>query len=193
AHERLVAQGVDLSAFDLQEIAADTEDLRTALGIDQWNVLALGTTSRIALEYLRHFPNHTRAAVLDSPEWPGVDPSIESVAATRHAIAELVAACRLDAACRGLAPNLERDLETVTRRLEAEPYVADFGDKGGVRFAAGWFLVWLRGGVFAGGVSWSGEGGGCGSCAPRKRSSRTRSPISPAAPTRSSGCRRRGW
>jgi len=144
-HDRLVSQGVDLSAFDLQEIAADTEDLRTALGIDRWNVLALGTTSRIALEYLRHFPNHIRAAVLDSPEWPGVDPSVESVAATRHAIAELAAACRLDAACRGLAPNLERDLRTVIRRLDAEPYVADFGDKGRVRLDAGWFLVWLRG------------------------------------------------
>jgi pimeloyl-ACP methyl ester carboxylesterase len=49
-HDRLVSQEVDLSAFDLQEIAADADDLRTALGIGRWNVLALGTTSRIALE-----------------------------------------------------------------------------------------------------------------------------------------------
>ena len=143
-HDRLVSQEVDLSAFDQQEIAADAEDLRNALAIDRWNVMALGTTSRIALEYLRHDPDHVRAVVLDSPEWPGVDPFVQSVQATRHAIAELVAACAPDPVCHRLAPNLERDLETVFRQLHAEPYVADFGAKGRVLFDAGWFLVWLR-------------------------------------------------
>jgi pimeloyl-ACP methyl ester carboxylesterase len=143
-HDRLVAQGIDLSAFDLREIAADAEDLRVALGVDRWNVMALGTTSRIALEYLRDHPDHVRAAVLDGPEWPGVDPFVESVQATRHAIAELLAACGADPACRRLAPHLGRDLETVLRRLHAKPYVADFGEKGRVYFDAGWLLVWLR-------------------------------------------------
>src|SRR6266704_3659444 len=103
-HDRLVSHGVDLSAFGLHEMAADTEDLRIALGIDQWNVMALGTTSRIALEYLRDFPRHIRAAVLDSPEWPGADLLVESIQATRHAISELAAACSADAACRGFTP-----------------------------------------------------------------------------------------
>jgi len=143
-HDRLVSQRIDLSAFDLQELAADAEDLRSALGIDRWNVMALGTTSRIALEYLRHYPAHARAAVLDGPEWPGVDPFVESVQATRHAIAELVAACAADGVCRRLAPDLGRDLETVLGRLHARPYVADFGEQGRVYFDAGWLLVWLR-------------------------------------------------
>jgi pimeloyl-ACP methyl ester carboxylesterase len=142
--DRLVSQGVDLSAFDLREIAADAEDLRAALGINRWNLLALGTTSRIALEYLRDRSDHVHAAVLDGPEWPGVDPFVESVQATRHAIAELVAACGRDPACRRLAPRLGHDLETVLQRLHAKPYVADFGEKGRVYFDAGWLLVWLR-------------------------------------------------
>ncbi len=141
-HDRLVSQGIDVTAFDLGEMAADAEDLRTALRIDRWNVMALGTTSRIALEHLRHYPAHVRAAVLDGPEWPGVDPFVESVQATRHAIAQLVAACTADPACRRLAPRLGRDLETVLRRLHAKPYVADFGEKGRVYFDAGWLLVW---------------------------------------------------
>jgi pimeloyl-ACP methyl ester carboxylesterase len=143
-HDRLASQGVDLSAFGLREIAADAEDLRVALGIERWNVLATGTTSRIALEYLRHSSAHVRAAVLDGPEWPGVDPFVESVQATRHAIAELVAACAADSVCHRLAPHLGPDLETVLRRLHVKPYVADFGEKGRVYFDAGWLLVWLR-------------------------------------------------
>jgi pimeloyl-ACP methyl ester carboxylesterase len=142
--DRLVSQGVDLSAFDLRELAADAEDLRAALGINRWDVLALGTTSRIALEYLRDRSDHVRAAVLDGPEWPGVDPFVESVEATRHAIAELIAACGQDPACRRLAPHLRPDLETVLRRLHVKPYVADLGTKGRVYFDAGWLLVWLR-------------------------------------------------
>jgi pimeloyl-ACP methyl ester carboxylesterase len=143
-HDRLVAQGVDLSDFDLRELAADAADLRRALGIDRWNVMALGTTSRIALEYLRQDADHVRGVVLDSPDWPGVDPFIQSVQATRHAIAELVAACAQDRVCHQVAPNFEGDLETVFRRLQAKPYVADFGAKGRVLFDAGWFLIWLR-------------------------------------------------
>jgi pimeloyl-ACP methyl ester carboxylesterase len=143
-HDRLVSQGVDLSTFDLREIVGDAEDLRVALGVDRWNLLTTGTTSRIALEYLRDYPAHVRAAVLDGPEWPGVDPFVESVQATRHAIAELVAACTADSVCHRLAPDLGRDLETVLGRLHAKPYLADFGEKGRVYFDAGWLLVWLR-------------------------------------------------
>ncbi len=143
-HDRLVSHGVDLSAFGLHEMAADTEDLRIALGIDQWNVMALGTTSRIALEYLRDFPRHIRAAVLDSPEWPGADLLVESIQATRHAISELAAACSADAACRGFTPDFGDDVRKVIEELDANPFVAHYGNSGTVLFDAGWFLVWLR-------------------------------------------------
>jgi pimeloyl-ACP methyl ester carboxylesterase len=143
-HDRLVAQEVDLAAFDLREMAADAEDLRNALGIGRWNVMALGTTSRIALEYLRHDLGPIRAVVLDSPDWPGVDPFVQSVQATRHAIAELLAACAPDPVCQRLTSTLRRDLDTVFRRLRAEPYVADLGAKGRILFDDAWFLVWLR-------------------------------------------------
>jgi pimeloyl-ACP methyl ester carboxylesterase len=151
--DRLVSEGVDLSAFDLREMARDAEDLRTALGIDRWNVMALGTASRIALEYLREYPATIRAAVLDSPEWPGVDPFVESVLATRGAIAQLVSACAASRGCDRETPHLKADISAVTRSLAAEPFEADAskvrqldgtGESGRVLFDAGWFLVWLR-------------------------------------------------
>jgi pimeloyl-ACP methyl ester carboxylesterase len=151
--DRLVSEGVDLSAFDLREMARDAEDLRTALGIDRWNVMALGTASRIALEYLRDYPAAIRAAVLDSPEWPGVDPFVESVLATRRAIAKLVSTCAASRRCDREAPHLRADISAVTRSLAAAPFEADASrvrqldgtrESGRVRFDAGWFLVWLR-------------------------------------------------
>jgi pimeloyl-ACP methyl ester carboxylesterase len=143
-HDRFVSQGVDLSAFDLQEMAADAEDLRIALGFDEWDVMALGTTSRVALEYLRDFPDHVHAAVLDSPEWPGVDPYIESIEATEHAVSELSAACTAGPTCNRLAPDFEGDVARVYRQLDAHPFEASYGARGRVLFDAGWFAVWLR-------------------------------------------------
>jgi len=151
--DRLTSEGVDLSAFDLREMAADAEDLRTALGIDQWNVMTFGTASRIALEYLREDPAHVRAAVLDSPEWPGVDPFVESVEATRHATAALIATCAESDGCRRSAPHLGADIRHVSQRLAARPLLVDAlnvrelrgtGKSGHVLFDPGWFLVWLR-------------------------------------------------
>jgi pimeloyl-ACP methyl ester carboxylesterase len=37
-HNRLTAKGIDLSAFNSVENAADVADLRTAMGIDSWHV-----------------------------------------------------------------------------------------------------------------------------------------------------------
>ena len=150
---RLTSEGVDLTAFDLREMAADAEDLRIALGIDQWNVMALGTASRIELEYLREYPAHVRAAVLDSPEWPAVDPFVESVEATRHATAALIATCAESNMCRRSAPHLGADIRHVSDRLTVRPLPVDAssvkelhgtGTSGRVLFDAGWFLVWLR-------------------------------------------------
>ena len=150
-HDRLVSQGVDLTAFDLTEMAADAEDLRAALGIDSWNVMALGTTSRIALQYLRDSPDHLRSVVLDGAEWPGVDPFVESVEGTRYAIHQLVAACAEAPQCRRLAPNLGRAIQKLFRRFHERPFHADISkvpdvqdQAGRVLMDAGWFAVWLR-------------------------------------------------
>ena len=43
-HDRWVAQGVDLSGYNLEEGVADFETLRIALGIKQWNFFAISRT-----------------------------------------------------------------------------------------------------------------------------------------------------
>ena len=128
-----------LASFDFPGNVRQLENLCHWL-----TVMALGTTSRIALEYLRAFPDHVDAAVLDSPEWPGVDPYVESIKGTRHAVSELSAACTADPMCRRFAPNFEGDVAKVYRQLDAHPFLADYGPQGRVLLDAGWFAAWLR-------------------------------------------------
>ena len=65
-HDRLVADGVDLSAYNLAEMAADAEDLRQALGIASWNIETIGTSSAVAFELLRTAPDGVRSVTMDS-------------------------------------------------------------------------------------------------------------------------------
>ena len=124
-HDRLESQGVDLTAFDLQEMAADAEDLRRALGIDRWNVMALGTSGRIALQYLRDYSDHVRSVVLDSTQWPGVDLFVESVEGTRYAVRQLVPTCEATPDCRARTPHLAGDIEELGQRFHDHPVDAD--------------------------------------------------------------------
>ena len=48
-YNRLVGEGIDLSAYNLEEMAADVEDLRRALGVNEWNLMTSSSSSRIAL------------------------------------------------------------------------------------------------------------------------------------------------
>jgi pimeloyl-ACP methyl ester carboxylesterase len=119
--DRLVAEGVDLSAYNLANIAADAEELRLALGIEEWNVVTTGTGSRYSFEIIRRYPEHIRAVVFDSPDVPQVDLLSEGIIGTRHALSELAQACVGDAACGERFSDLQGTLALELERLEAEP------------------------------------------------------------------------
>jgi len=141
--DRLVAQGIDLASFDPAAMAEDAEDLRLALGIDRWSLLTMGTSSLVALELLRRYPDHVAAVILDSPQWPGVDPIAGAPASTQRAIAAMASACAEAPPCRAEDPSFSHDVRELERRLGTRPFTTVFqGDR--VRLDAGWFILWLR-------------------------------------------------
>ena len=120
-HQRLTSEGIDVSAYNLAEMAADAEDLRRALGIRTWNVITYGTASRIALEMLRADPSRIRTVTLDSPELPGTDPRLLAVDATRDAIAAVLTACAEDADCVKDYPDVRQSFTKALLSVQAEP------------------------------------------------------------------------
>ena len=118
---RLTAQGIDLGAYDIRAMAADGEDLRKALGIDQWGVISIGSASRVALEMVRDYPEHIREVVLDSPEVPQIDPFSEGSMGTRAALVQMAAACRALAACSTRFPDVEGAFIAARRQLDQHP------------------------------------------------------------------------
>ena len=104
-HDRLIGEGIDLSAYGLEEIAADAEDLRKALGVEKWNLRSKGAGSRIAWEIMREHPESVRAAWFDSPETPATDFLRTGIIGMRDSMTELKAACASDAACHATYPD----------------------------------------------------------------------------------------
>ncbi len=120
-YQRLTSQGIDPAAYDVRAMAADGEDLRRALGIDQWGIISIGSASRVALEMVRQFPDNIRELVLDSPEVPQVDPFTEGIVGTRAALGEMAAACRADAACSSRFPDVQQAFEAAGVALDQHP------------------------------------------------------------------------
>jgi pimeloyl-ACP methyl ester carboxylesterase len=124
--DRLIDQGVDPSAYNLAEIAADVEELRIALGYETWNVEALGTSSVLAFEVLRRYPDHLRSLTLDSPDAPQVDLFSEAIIGTRHAFTRLAERCQQDEACNLAYPELAQTLRSLLTELRATPAISPF-------------------------------------------------------------------
>ena len=120
-HDRLVAEGWDLSAFDTAENAADLADLRVAMGIEEWNLYGVSYGTDLALQTLRDHPEGIRSVVLDSvvpPQpnlieqfWPNAAKGFEA----------LFAACAVDVPCDAAFPDLATDFTTLVNELTATP------------------------------------------------------------------------
>jgi pimeloyl-ACP methyl ester carboxylesterase len=120
-YDRLVGEGIDPSAYNLQEMAADVEDLRRALGIEEWNLMTSSSASRIALEVMDRYPDHVRSAILDSPEFPGDAGFGRAADATREAVAVMARYCDADPACALSYPDVADALDEAAARLEERP------------------------------------------------------------------------
>ncbi|GAA1077951.1 alpha/beta fold hydrolase [Kitasatospora arboriphila] len=119
--DRLTASGVELSAYNTTENAADFADLRAALGIGRWNVYGYSYGTELALTYLRLHPEGVRSVAIDSVVPPQVVSLPWTWDSAREGIGAIFAACAAQPLCANRYPNLSRTLTEQVRRLEAHP------------------------------------------------------------------------
>ncbi|MFI1281466.1 alpha/beta fold hydrolase [Streptomyces sp. NPDC020858] len=123
--DRLVAEGIDLSAYNTTENAADFADLRKALKLRQWNVYGYSYGSNLALTYLRLHPEGIRAFAIDSITPPRDVTLPWTWGSTAEGIRNIFEACAAEPACKDRYPDLPRTLTEQVRKLEAQPLTLD--------------------------------------------------------------------
>jgi pimeloyl-ACP methyl ester carboxylesterase len=120
-HDRLVAAGVDLSAFNTSENAADFADLRKALKLEQWNVYGLSYGTDLALVLVRDHPEGIRSLLIDAV----LPPSQVSLGwlwtNANEAIHNVFRACADQPACAAKYGDLEAEFAAEVNKLEANP------------------------------------------------------------------------
>jgi pimeloyl-ACP methyl ester carboxylesterase len=129
--DRLAGEGIDLAAFNTTENAADIADLRTALGIAEWNVYGVSYGSDVALQLLRDHPDGIRSIVVDSLVPPQVNMVEQMWPSAAEGFAALFDACAAQPECARAYPGLADEFTATVRRLAKEPAVVDLPGNAG--------------------------------------------------------------
>jgi pimeloyl-ACP methyl ester carboxylesterase len=120
-HQQLTGTGADLNAYNTTENAADLADLRTALGINQWNVYGASYGTDLALTYMRDHPEGIRTVTIDGVAPPDAVSLGGSWMSAREGFDSVFRACDTDTACRSHYPNLEGTFTGLVRNVETNP------------------------------------------------------------------------
>jgi pimeloyl-ACP methyl ester carboxylesterase len=100
---------------------ADLERVRAALGIEQWNLYGVSYGTRVAQHYLRRFPEHARAVVLDGVVPPALALGPDVAREAQRALDRIFARCRADMGCAARFADLPAEFGALLARLEESP------------------------------------------------------------------------
>ncbi|MEM7532568.1 MAG: alpha/beta fold hydrolase [Chloroflexota bacterium] len=123
--DSLLLEGIDLTQYHSANSAADIRDLRTALNIDQWNLLGISYGTRLALTVMRDYPEGIRSVVIDSVYPPNVDAYTEQAKTNADAVMALLAGCAADDYCNGAYPDLATRFYKMLDNLYLYPVYVD--------------------------------------------------------------------
>jgi len=119
--DRLLRQAVSLSAYTSAQSAADLNDLRLALGYEEWNLYGISYGTKLALTTMRDYPNGIRSVVLDSTYPLQVNLFAEVPANATRAFNVFFDSCAADAACNSAYPDLEAVFFDLVHELNDTP------------------------------------------------------------------------
>ena len=107
--------------FTTSLAVGDLEQVREALGYEQFNLYGISYGTRVAQHYLRRYPEHTRSVILDGVVPPVLALGPDIALASQAALDALFDRCREDAACQAAFPELRARFQAVLERVEATP------------------------------------------------------------------------
>ncbi|NEZ03929.1 alpha/beta hydrolase [Wenzhouxiangella sp. XN201] len=137
--EKMLEKGIDFSAYNSETSARDLDDLRRALGYEQWNLYGISYGTRLALTAMRETPAGIRSVILDSTSPPNARLWVERPAVFARSLERVFTQCAADEACRRAYPDLESKFYTWLDRLERDPVELEMQDTN--RFPGGRLVV----------------------------------------------------
>ncbi len=113
--------------FTTSVAVRDLNAVRQALNIDQWNLYGVSYGTRVALHYLRRYPQHTRSVILDAVVAPEKPLGPEVPVHAQLALDALFERCKTNPGCATAFPQLQQktqglfdDLKNQSRTVRFE-------------------------------------------------------------------------
>ena len=120
-YRRLLAEGIDLSAYNSLENAADIPFVLTSLGYDTFHLFGTSAGTLLAQHILRDYPGRLRSVILDSPLPLDARPYAEFVIGATQSLERRFEACEASAGCRARYPDLGAELLAAIERFNSQP------------------------------------------------------------------------
>jgi pimeloyl-ACP methyl ester carboxylesterase len=128
AERCLAALDADPRFYTTSDAVLDLEAVRSAVGASQVNLVGISYGTRVALEFLRRYPDRTRSVVLDGVVPPELALGAEHARNLESALDLHFAACVSDARCREQFGSPRVQLEKLLDGLESAPRRVSFRD-----------------------------------------------------------------
>ena len=116
----MVGEGIDLSAYNTTENSADFDDLRTVMGITQWNVYGLSYGTDLALSLLRDHPEGIRSVTIDSVAPPSVVSLPWTWTDANEGINNIFRACAAEPDCASAYGDLATAFAGLVQKLRSQ-------------------------------------------------------------------------
>ncbi len=127
--KRLAAQGIDLSAYNTIENAADIEDLRLALNIDSINLIGISYSGGLMMTVMRNYPQHIRSVVLDSALPGYVNYEEDAMFSINEAFNRIFDNCDRDSTNKELYGNLKQRFQQYFTSIGDQNFYINYKEK----------------------------------------------------------------
>lgn len=123
-----LADQADLRHYTTTDAIADLDAVRAAIGVQQINLLGVSYGTRVAQQYMRRYPQHTRSVVLDSVVPNTLVLGSEHARNLEDALDLHFAQCQAVPACAERFGSPREDLNALLAELRVAPRAVNWRD-----------------------------------------------------------------
>jgi pimeloyl-ACP methyl ester carboxylesterase len=123
-NQRIRSQGINPSAFNTRENAADVYAVAEALGYPQFNFYGVSYGTLLGQYVIAQADKHKaklRSVILDGVVRPDIDFNLASSHTITYALRNVFLACAQDQQCNSAYPNLEQKFLAIVDQLNRKP------------------------------------------------------------------------
>ncbi len=114
--------------FTTSVAVRDLEHVREALGVSRWNLYGISYGTRVALHYLRRYPDRVRTLILDAVVPPTVPLGPDIAALAQRSLDIIFQRCADSPGCFDAFGNLETATRELLDSLKARPRTITYED-----------------------------------------------------------------